>query len=98
VFWVIQAVAKLAEPPTSDPKTAAIALTIVASIAVSASPVELRQVSTGENFRKVQRTNGCEWLVQLIIKKIKNRLGGTGLFKHEGAYIGIYQSVHRLPS
>src|SRR5215813_13701054 len=68
------------------------------SIAVSASPVELRQVSTGEIFRKVQRTNGCERLVQLIIKKIKNRLGGTGLLKHEGAYIGIYQSVHRLPS
>src|SRR6185503_9835187 len=33
VFWVTQAVATVAEPPTSDPNTPAIALTTMASIA-----------------------------------------------------------------
>ena len=35
VLWVIQAVATVAEPPTSDPSTAAIALTMAGSIAYS---------------------------------------------------------------
>ena len=33
VLWVTQAVATVAEPPTSDPSTAAIALTMAVSIA-----------------------------------------------------------------
>ena len=35
LLWVTQAVATVAEPPTSDPNTAAIALTIAGSIAYS---------------------------------------------------------------
>ena len=42
--WVTQAVATVAEPPTSDPNTPAIALTIVASIAYLPCPYGERTI------------------------------------------------------
>ena len=64
---MIQAVAKLAEPPTSDPKTAAIALTIAASIASSDNDWVIPQFHFGGDSSNQSLSGDCQRFEQVEI-------------------------------